>query len=84
MGSQDYCLAGGVLNRQVLADLQVGVEVAYQSANAEGALPTTAVGLGVRYDINDNLHLLGYVNRGIQNADQTNRLSWYAAMLFTF
>jgi hypothetical protein len=83
-GSQDYCLAGGVINRQVLPDLQVGVEVAYQSANAAGALPTTAVGLGVRYDVNENLHLLGYVNRGIQNADQTNRLSWYAALLFTF
>jgi hypothetical protein len=84
LGSQDYCLAGGVLNRQVLPDLQVGVEVAYQSANADGALPTTAVGLGARYDISENLHLLGYVNRGIQNADQTNQLSWYASMLVTF
>jgi hypothetical protein len=73
-----------VINRQVLPDLQVGLEVAYQSANAEGALPTTAIGLGVRYDVDENLHLLGYVNRGIQNADQTDRLSWYAGLLFTF
>jgi len=42
------------------------------------------VGLGATYDLTDNYHLLAYVNRGVQNADQTNQLSFYAAVLFTF
>ena len=29
-------------------------------------------------------HLLGYVGRGIQNADETDRFNWYTSVLFTF
>ena len=32
------------------------------------------------YDINDTYHLLGYVSRGIQNANGTDQYSWYAAL----
>jgi hypothetical protein len=42
------------------------------------------VGLGARYDLTDSYHLLGYFNRGVQNANETNQYSWYAALLFTF
>jgi hypothetical protein len=28
--------------------------------------------------------LLGYVSRGIENANETNQVSWYASLLFTF
>ncbi len=83
-GGQDFCQAGAVLNRQVWQHLQLGVEVAYQSGTSEGALPTTAIGLGARYDLDKHAHLLAYVNRGVQNADEMNDFSWYAAMLFTF
>jgi hypothetical protein len=43
-----------------------------------------ALGVGARYDLSDNYHLLAYVNRGVQNADATDQLSWYTALLFTF
>jgi len=82
--TEDHCLAGGVLTRQALDKLQLGLEVSYQSAQANGVLPTTAVGLGAHYDITDNHHLLAYANRGIQNPNETNQYSWYAALLFTF
>jgi hypothetical protein len=81
---QDFCEAGAVVTRQVLPDLQLGLEASWQSANAEGAPSTTALGLGARYDLGEHAHLLAYVNRGVQNADATNRFSWYASMLFTF
>ena len=45
---------------------------------------STGLGAGVTYDLNEHYHLLASAGPGIQNADETNRLSWYAALLFTF
>jgi hypothetical protein len=82
--SQDFCLTGLVVTRQVTQQLQVGVELFHQSADTIGGNATTSAGAGVRYDLNDHFHLLGYVGRGVQNADQTNRYNWYTSILFTF
>jgi Putative MetA-pathway of phenol degradation len=82
--SENHCLAGGVVTRKVLDNLRLGVEVSYQSAQANGVPPSTALGLGAQYDLSDHYHLLGYVNRGVQNANETDQVSWYAALLFTF
>jgi hypothetical protein len=82
--SQDYCEAGVVVARQVRTDLQVGLELFHQSADMIGRDDTTSIGTGIRYDMNNHLHLLGYVGRGIQNADETDRLDWYTSVLFTF
>lgn len=82
--SANHCLAGGVLTRRVLPRLQLGLEVSYQTAEANGTPSSTALGVGARYDLSDNYHLLAYVNRGVQNADATDQLSWYTALLFTF
>lgn len=82
--SQDFCLAGVVVTRQIKSDLQVGLELFHQTADTKGGEAMTSVGAGFRYDLNDNYHLLGYLGRGIQNADATDRLNWYTAVLFTF
>jgi hypothetical protein len=82
--SQNFCLTGLVVTRQVLSNLQVGLEIFHQTADTKGGLATTSLGAGARYDLNENFHLLGYVGRGIQNADETDRLNWYTAVLFTF
>jgi Putative MetA-pathway of phenol degradation len=81
---QGFCQAGAVVTRQVLPELQLGLEAAWQSANAEGTPQTTGIGLGARYDLSEHAHLLAYINRGVQNADATNDFSWYTAMLVTF
>jgi hypothetical protein len=82
--SRDFCQAGLVVTRQIKSDLQVGLEVFHQTADTIGGQDTTSVGAGVRYDLNDHFHILGYVGRGIENADETDRLNWYTSVLFTF
>src|ERR1700682_4681001 len=82
--AQNFCLTGGVVTYQLLPKLQLGVELSHQTADGSGTPASTSVGLGARYDINDTYHLLGYIRRGIQNADETDQVSWYASVLFTF
>jgi hypothetical protein len=80
----DFCLAGGVVTYQLRSKLQLGIELFHQTADSAGTPPTTSVGVGATYDLTENYHLLGYVRRGIQNANETDHFSWYAALLTTF
>jgi hypothetical protein len=82
--SQNFCEAGLVIANQVRSDLQLGVEIFDQTADTIGGQDTASIGTGVRYDLNDHFHVLGYVGRGIENADATDRLNWYTSVLFTF
>jgi hypothetical protein len=82
--AQNFCEAGGVLTYQLLPKLQVGAELFHQTADTAGTPASTSLGLGVRYDLNDTYHLLGYVRRGIENTSETDQYSWYASALFTF
>lgn len=82
--SHDFCTYGATLTRQVLPKLQLGVELFHQTADRAGNLATTSLGVGARYDLDKNVHLLGYVAKGVQNAPTTNQYSWYAAVLFMF
>ncbi|MBW5435323.1 hypothetical protein FXB41_11200 [Bradyrhizobium canariense] len=80
----DFCLAGGVLTYQLMPKLQIGAELFHQTANSTGTPATTSLGVGWRYDLSSNFHLLGYVRRGVENTEQTDRYSWYTSVLFTF
>ena len=82
--SQDFCLMGMVITRQIVPDFQLGLEVFHQTPDTRGGEATTSVGVGARYDLNEHFHLLGYLGRGIQNMDETDRYNWYASILFTF
>ena len=82
--SQDFCMVGWALARQILPNLQLGAEIYRQSADIKGGRPTTGLGAGLRYDADDNFHLLGYFGPGVQNASETNLYSWYSSVLFTF
>jgi Putative MetA-pathway of phenol degradation len=84
LGSEDFCLAGAVVTYQLLPKLQIGAEFYHQTADKIGTPATSSLGVGVRYDLSDTYHLLGYINRGIENTNETNQLSWYASILFTF
>lgn len=61
-----------------------GVELFHQTAATIGGQDMTSIGAGGRYNFNDHFHLLGYVGRGIQNTDETDRLNWCTSVLFTF
>ena len=82
--SRDYCFAGWVLAKQLLPELQVGAELYYQAADSVNARDKTIAGAGVRYDLNERLHLLAYASGGLQNAASEHQYSWYAAVLFTY
>jgi hypothetical protein len=82
--SQDFCLAGWALTRQILPSLQVGVEIYHQTADIKDGRASSGLGGGLLYDVNDNYHLLASLGPGIQDNAETNRMSWYVAMLFTY
>jgi hypothetical protein len=80
---QDFCMAGWVLTRQIAPNLQVGAELFHQTGTSVTPA-TTSLGVGAVYDLNKNFHLLGYIRTGIQNSQETDNISWYAAVLCTF
>lgn len=82
--SQDFCMMGAVVTRQFTSTLQLGLELFHQTPDTQGGLATTSAGAGLRYDLNDNIHLLGYLGRGVQNVAQTDQVNWYTSILFTF
>ena len=82
--SRNFCLAGWAMTYQLLPKLQLGGELFHQTSDTVGGRASTVVGAGVKYDLTDNYHLLGYFGPTIQNAAETNRYNWYASALFTF
>jgi hypothetical protein len=82
--SQDFCQTGLVVARQITPKFQLGLEIFHQTPDTRGGAVSTSLGLGLRYDLNDNLHLLGYINRGVQNVQQSDQFTWYTSVLFTF
>jgi hypothetical protein len=82
--SQNFCLMGVAVTRQFTTKLQLGLEVFHQTPDSQGGLATTSLGVGLRYDLNNNFHLLDYLGRGVQNAEQTDQFNWYTSILFTF
>jgi hypothetical protein len=78
------CQAGAVVTYQLLPKLQIGAEIFHQTADSSGTPATSSLGIGWRFDLSDNCHPLRYLRRGIENANETDRYSWYASVLFTF
>jgi len=82
--AKDFCLVAWAVTCRVHDNLELGAEIYHQTPDAVGALHTTGLGFGARYDKSETLHFVGSFGPGIQNADETNQLSAYAAVLFTF
>jgi Putative MetA-pathway of phenol degradation len=81
---QDSYQLGLAVTREVLPHLQIGAEVYYQSPNTRGGLATAEIDGGFIYDLSDNFHLMASAGPGIENANETDRYSWYGALLVTF
>jgi hypothetical protein len=71
-------------SNQITPRLQIGTEVYHQTADTTGGKASTGVGFGAIYNINETYHLLSSIGPGIQNARETNQLSWDTALLLTF
>jgi hypothetical protein len=84
VGSRDYWIAGWALTRKVSPGFSLGVELFHQSADSDEACASTTLGLGATYDVTETVHLLSYVAAGLENTDDTGRVSWYASVLITF
>lgn len=82
--SQDYCIAGWALTHRLAPGLQAGAEIFHETPDAKGGRHSTILGVGITYDINDTLHLLGYAGAQLQNARANGDGAGYASMLFTF
>ena len=83
-GAKDSCLVGWAVTYRVLENLEVGGEIYHQTPDDSAGRHSTGLGFGARYDQSATLHFVGSIGPGIQNADETNQLSAYAAALFTF
>ena len=83
-GSRNFCQMGWAATYQVTPKLNVGLEIHHESADTIGGVATTGLGIGAVYDIDENFHLMASGERGIQNTADTNRHSWYLALLSTF
>lgn len=53
-------MAGWVLTRKFTSKFQIGLEL-FRQTPAAATPPSTSLGLGAIYDLNDTFHLLGYV-----------------------
>lgn len=69
---------------QEMPNERAAIRRAEAMSRDQGGLITTSLGVGARYDLNDNFHLLAYLGRGVQNTGQTDQLNWYTSILFTF
>lgn len=83
-GNQNYWFFGWALQRKITDDLTLGGEVFHQTADKIGGQDTTGFNLGGSYDFTENYHLLFSAGRGLQNAADTNQLSYYLALQWTF
>jgi len=84
VGNKNYWFAGWLLQRQVTKDLALGGETFHQTADTVGGRDQTGFNLGGIYDFTDHYHLLFSAGRGLQNANSTNRFSYYLAFQWTF
>lgn len=84
IGNKNYWFAGCVAERQVTEQLALGGEIFHQTADNNDDRDQTGFTLGAVYDLTDHYHLLFSAGRGLQDANSTNKLSYYAAFQFTF
>lgn len=81
--AKDFCVLGFAVTRQVNERLQVGAELFRQTADTRHGVASTDFNVGVTYDLNQHFHLTASAGTGLQNRDQSDRVVWYASLLWT-
>jgi hypothetical protein len=81
-GNKDFAIYGVALQRQVLSNLALGVEVFGQGADTTTDHGSTAVGAAAIFDFSDQWHLVGSANTGVSDA-KADRFSFNLALKWT-
>ena len=55
-----------------------------ETITADGVKESTGFNVGMVYDLSEHWHLLSSVGTGLQNRNETNQFSYYAAVQLTF
>ena len=79
---KDFAIYGVTLQRQIISNLALGVEVFGQGADTTTDRASTAVGVGAIFDFNDLWHLVGSANTGVSNA-RADQFSFNLALKWT-
>ena len=82
--SRDFCLVSWALTRRVSRNLTLGAELTHETADTRGGQASSGLGAGFQYELNERFQLPGSAGPGIQNANDTNRYSWYMALLLSY
>ena len=80
---RDYWYFGWLLQRKITEKLAIGGELFRQTATTVGGKDSAGFNIGAIYDFDEHDHLLVSVGRGLQNAPETNQVSWYLAYQIT-
>jgi len=83
-GYKDWVYLDAGVQRRMTDDLRLGIDVFHDTSIRNGIKETTGINIGGAYDVTANHHILFSVGRGVQNVDETNKLSAYLAYQLTF
>jgi hypothetical protein len=81
---RDYWFAGWVLLRKIDETWTLGGELFYNTATQVDARASAGFNLGGYYNFDEENHIIFTVGRGVQNADATNRFSYYVGYQLGF
>lgn len=82
--AKDFCQLSWALAWQIARRLQVGSEFVVTSAETKGGTDERRLGIGIRYDVDENYHLLAYSGSTVGANRVAGNYSWYFAVLSTF
>ncbi|HEX3673395.1 MAG TPA: transporter [Rhizomicrobium sp.] len=82
--ARGYWFMGWALTRKLSDNLEIGAEIYHGTPDARDAKASTGLGAGAIWRLDDHYSLLASFGPGIQNAAETQRFEWYAALGYTF
>ena len=74
---RDYWFAGWVVTRKLSEEWTLGGEVFHQTSDQVGGRESSGFNLGGYYNFDEGNHLIFTFGRGLQDAEESNRFSYY-------
>ena len=83
VGNRNFVNYGIALQRQVTEELALGIETFGQGKDAVDGHASAAVGAAIQYDFTKLWHVIGSINRGIENTHDADPYSFNLALKWT-